>query len=263
MEELQFIIDNIDIYLLVFARIAGIILLNPIISRNNIPAMVRMAIVLCVSVLITPSIPVPEDYTPGTLSFLLDFGKEAAVGFLLGYVFNVFYYMLMTTGDLMDTNFGLAMAKVFDPATNIQSAFAANLLNWFFLLYFFATNSHLTLMSAAISSFDMVPVSAETFALDKAAIFAVDLFGDVFSLALKLAIPFIATEFVLEISMGILMKLIPQIHIFVIQYQLKILLAIVLLYIMSGAIAAFIDNYTIMIFDNVKEALYALGESGS
>ena len=258
MEELKFLVDNIDIYLLVFARIAGILLLNPIISRNNIPARVRIGLTLCLSVLITPAIQVPADYQPQTLGFLLDFMKEAAVGFLLGYVFNVFFYMLMTAGDFMDTNFGLAMAKVFDPATNIQSAFSANLLNILFIMYFFATNSHLTLMSAAISSFDIVPVSAEHFALDKAAYFAVDLFGNVFSLAMKLAIPFIAAEFVMEISMGILMKLIPQIHVFVIQYQLKIMLAIILLYVLSGAIAAYIDNYTIILFDNVKEALYAL-----
>lgn len=258
MEELQFIIDNLDIYLLVFARIAGIILMNPIISKTNVPSMVKVALVLCISVLIAPVIPIPNDYEAGTFDFLLNFGKEIAIGFLLSYVFNVFFYMLMTAGDFLDTNFGFAMAKVLNPATNIQSAFTSNLLSTFFVLYFFATNSHLSLINVAISSFDIVPIGFEGFALDSAASFAIDLFGNTFSLALKLAIPFIATEFVLEVSLGILMKLIPQIHVFVIQIQLKIMLAIVLLFIMSGPIAAFIDNYTLMLFDEVKNALRSL-----
>ncbi|MGN0612711.1 MAG: flagellar biosynthetic protein FliR [Porcipelethomonas sp.] len=259
MEELQFIIDNLDMYMLVFARIAGIFFMNPVISQKAIPAMVKAAVVLCISVLITPAISIPADFEAGTFDFLLNFGKEIIVGVLLGYVFNVFFYMLMTAGDFLDTNFGLAMAKVFDPSTNIQSAFSANLLRVFFILYFFATDSHVTLMSVAISSFDILPIGSEIFALDSAAGFAIDLFGSVFVLALKLVIPFIAAEFTLEVSMGILMKLIPQIHVFVIQYQLKILLAIVLLFILAGPIAAFLDNYTLMIFDEMKNALAALG----
>ena len=68
-------------------------------------------------------------YDSGAIDFLLYFGKEIFIGFLLGYVFNVFYYMLITAGDILDMNFGFAMAKIFDPATNIQSAFTANILN--------------------------------------------------------------------------------------------------------------------------------------
>ncbi len=262
MEELKFITENLDIYLLVLARMTGVLFFNPVLSRSNIPAMVKSALVLCLTVLITPSIQIPTDFNPGTFDFLLGFGKEIVVGVLLGYVFNVFYYMLMTTGDILDTNFGLAMAKVFDPGTNIQSAFSGKALNWIFVMYFFATNSHLTLISTAISSFDIVPVGAGTLALEEGASFAVDIFGRIFTLAIKLAVPFIATEFVMEVAMGILMKLIPQITIFVIQYQLKILLAIVLLFILSGPIAAFVDNYIILAFDSMKDALSVLSGSG-
>ncbi len=258
MEELQFIIENLDVYMLVFARIAAIILMNPIISKANIPAMIRVALVLCISVLIVPVIEIPADFEPGTFDFILNFGKEIVIGFLLSYVFNVFFYMLMTTGDFLDTNFGFAMAKVFNPATNIQSAFSSNLLSTFFILYFFATNSHLALVNVAVSSFDIVPIGLKGFALNSAAGFAIDLFGNVFAVALKLAIPFIATEFVLEVSLGILMKLIPQIHVFVIQIQLKIILAIFLLFIMASPIAVFIDNYTVMLFDEAKNALRSL-----
>lgn len=258
MEELQFLIDNIDIYVLVFARIAGIFLLNPVISKSNIPATVRAALVLCITVLITPVIEIPVGFEAGTFDFLLNLAKEIAIGFLFGYVFNIFYYMLMSAGDLLDTNFGFAMAKVFDPATNIQSAVTSNILHLLFILYFFITDCHLTLLSVTISSFDILPIGFEGFALDSAAAYAIDLFGRIFVLAMKLAIPFIAAEFLLEISMGILMKLIPQIHVFVIDFQLRILFAIALLFILASPIAAFIDNYILMLFDELKNALISL-----
>ncbi|MGN1482105.1 flagellar biosynthetic protein FliR [Porcipelethomonas sp.] len=258
MESLNFVAENIDIYVLVFARMAGILLMNPIISKNTIPSALKMGIILCTTVLITPIVPIPENYEAGTFDFLLNFGKEIFIGFLLGYVFNIFYYMLMTAADVLDINFGFAMAKVFDPATNIQSAFTAHMMNALFILYFFATDSHLTLISLAVSSFDCVPIGFEGFSALSAATFAIDIFSSAFALAMKLAIPFIAAEFILEISMGILMKLIPQIHVFVIEYQLKILMAIVLLMIMANPIAVFIDNYITVIFDNMQGALESI-----
>lgn len=258
MEELRFITENVDIYVLVFARIAGIILLNPIISKTNVPALVKAGLAFCISILITPAIPIPDSYNAETFDFLLSFLKEMFIGYLLSYVFNIFYYMLMAAGDILDTNFGFAMAKVFNPATNIQSSVTSNVFHVMFVLLFFVTDSHLTLMSVAISSFDILPIGLEGFKLYSAASFAIDLFARIFTLALKLAIPFIAAEFILEISMGILMKLIPQIHVFVIDFQLKILLAIVLLFVLASPIATFIDNYIIMLFDEVKNALYSL-----
>lgn len=255
MEELQFMIDNISIYVLVFVRVAGIFLLNPIISKSNIPAMVRTALSLCIAVLITPAIPIPADFEPGTFDFLLNFMKEIAVGFLLGYVFNIFYYMLMTAGDILDTNMGFGMAKVFDPATQIQSSVISQYFHILLILLFFSADCHLNLIDVTIASFDIVPIGFEGFDLKSAASFAIDLFANVFALAMKIAIPFMAAELILEISMGILMKLIPQIHVFVINFQLKILLAIALLFVLSGPIATFIDNYIIMLFDELKNAL--------
>lgn len=258
MSSLDFVAENIEIYVLVFARMAGVFLMNPLFSRSNIPSVLKIGITLFTTILVTPMIPIPVDYNAESFDFLLNFAKEIFVGFLLGYVFNVFYYMLMTAGDVLDMNFGFAMAKVFDPATNIQSAFTTNILNVFFILYFFATNSHLTLMKVAISSFDFISVGFEGFSLLGAAEFAIDIFSLVFTLAMKLAIPFIAAEFVLEISMGILMKLIPQIHVFVIQFQFKIIIAIAMLFIMANPIAAFIDNYIILMFDNMQSAIESL-----
>lgn len=257
MGEISLILSNIDLYFLVFARIAGIFIFNPLLSRNQIPSVMRTVIALAVTVLITPMVPMPENYGSGTLEFLLYFAKEMFIGLLAGYVFNVFYYMLMTAADVLDMTFGFAMAKMFDPATNIQSAFTGNIINLIFILYFFATNSHLVLIETAVQSYELIGIGAEGISIYSAAEYAVSLFGSIFELAMKLAFPFMAVEFILEVSMGILMKLIPQIHVFVIEFQFKIILALVLLLTLAGPIAVFIDNYIIIMFEKIYEAIGA------
>ncbi len=257
MGELNLVLTNIDLYMLVFARMAGIILFNPLLSRNTIPAMLRTAIAGAITILITPMLSAPDNYSTGMLDFLLYFGKEIFIGFLLGYVFNIFYFMLITAGDILDMSFGFAMAKVFDPATNIQSAFTANIMNLLFILYFFATDSHLILIGIAVESYDLFSIGVGGLSLLSACEFAVNIFGSAFGLAMKLAFPFMAVEFILEVSMGILMKLIPQIHVFVIEFQFKIMLAIIMLFTLANPISVFINNYILIMFDYIHQALQA------
>ena len=72
---------------------------------------------------------------------------------------------------------------------------------------------------------------------------------------IKLVLPFVAAEFVLEGSMGVLMKLIPQIHVFVINIQSKILLGILLMMLFARPIGAFIDSYYGMMMSEVQKVM--------
>jgi flagellar biosynthetic protein FliR len=140
---------------------------------------------------------------------------EFFIGFLLSFVFNVYYYMLMFAADIMDTQLGFSMAKTMDPLTNIQTATMGNFFNIMFMLYFFATNSHLILINMAVNTYDVIGAGAAELSYRGGCEFAIALFSSVFLLAIRLALPFVAAEFVLEVSLGLLMKLIPQIHVFV------------------------------------------------
>ena len=86
------------------------------------------------------------------------------------------------------------------------------------------------------------------------------LFASVFSLVIRLSLPFVAAMFVSEVSMGVLMKLIPQIHIFVINIQFKMILGLLLLLAFAGPVASFTDNYMRIMFENLQYAFSALAE---
>ena len=196
-----------------------------------------------------------------SLSLALGMMKELFVGFACGFVFQIFYYMLLFAGDMMDTNFGMSMAKVFDPGTSIQMSVSGNMINTLFVLYIFVTNSHLLMIRIFAGSFQVLPAGAVTFSQETARFF-LELFMAVFSMGLRLALPFIAAEFVLELSMGVLMKLIPQIHIFVINIQFKMILGLLLLLAFAGPVASFTDNYMRIMFENLQYAFSALAGAG-
>lgn len=255
---LSILIDNLYVYLLVFVRIGGIIAFNPIMSRRNIPAMMRVALIFFSTICIAPSAMLSENFSVSTISLVVSVGRELFVGFVLAFVFSFFYYMLFAASDILDMQIGFSMAKVMDPNTNVQTAVTGSLLNFFFIAYLFATNTHLLLIRIMVFSYELIPVGAESIVIDQLPQFMFELFESAFMLAMRLTFPFIAVEFIIEMCLGIMMKLIPQIHVFVINMQIKILLAIVMLYLLSGPIAGFFDNYIALMFDNMQNALYLI-----
>lgn len=258
MATIDLIFENVYVFMFVFARLFAIIILNPIFNRTSVPNVVKASLVLFSTLIIAPLMPLDTEVPQGIWEIGFGIFREFFVGFALTFVFNIYYYMLMFAADIMDTQFGLSMAKVMDPQTNIQTAVTGSLMNVIFMLYFFATNSHLELINVAVGSYELIPVGAYTLNFQNSASFVITLFSTIFILALRLTLPFVAAEFILEVSMGILMKLIPQIHVFVIHMQGKILLGLLLLMTLSIPITKFIDNYIVGIFNDMGHMLKAL-----
>lgn len=249
-------LEGLHIYLLVFARMSGLVFFNPLLSRKNIPSQVRAGLVLMLTMIIAPLL-VSVDVSPDTFDMLLAIFRELSMGFICGFVYQIFYYLLLFIGDWMDTEFGMSMAKVFDPATNIQTSLAGKLLTILFVLYIFATDSHLVLIQLFALSFKIVPVGAVKLS-PEAFQFVLQLFIDVFSLVLRLLLPFTVVEFSLQIVLGIMMKLVPQIHVFVINFQLKQGLGLAMLFLMGSVIASFLNNYIVIMLDNIQRAITTL-----
>ena len=248
---------NSAAWLLVFARMGGLLGMNPLLARRNVPAPVRAGLTFLLTALIAPGITVTGLAAENSLELAVGMVGELLGGFCCGDVFQIFYYMLFFAGDLMDTHFGMSMAKVFDPGTSIQMSVSGTFLNILFLLYIFSTDSHLLLIRIFADSFQVLPAGAFSFSQESARFF-IDLFVSTFSLALRLVLPFMAAEFVLELSMGVLMKLIPQIHIFVINIQFKMILGMILLLAFSSPVASFTDNYMRLMMENLQYAFSAL-----
>ena len=249
--------DSIVLYILVFMRMSGLILLNPVFSRRNVPSQIRLALILCLTMVLVPTITSPTVTNWNIFTLLGAMAMEFFVGFLLSFVFQLFYYMLFFAGDLLDVEFGVSMARVFDPGTNIQMAISSNLLNIVLMLYLFVTDSHLLMIKLFSATYDIIPAGAVVLTTQSVG-FYLNLVSTAFSLVIRLALPFVAAIFVSEVAMGVLMKMVPQIHVFVISIQFKIMVGLILLFLFAAPLTSFIDKYLETIFHSMEQALYTL-----
>lgn len=248
------------VYLLVWVRFAGMVLFNPLLSRNNVPAMVRMGLVTFLTFVVAPTLTgtvADTVYSMTTFGFVFAVAREIAVGLVFGYVFQIYYYLLFFVGDMIDTDIGLSMAKTFDPGTDIQTAFSSSIVTMLFTLYVFASGSHLALIRMFADTFEAIPVGTLQLGVGVFS-FVLRVFTQVFALALRLVAPFMLGELVLQVCMGLLMKFIPQITVFVINFQLRIILGLLMLFAFAPIVGNFIDRYIDTLFNDLVQATTAL-----
>ncbi len=250
----EFVLHNLVGYMLVFCRMGGMVFFNPFFARNSVPAMLRAGFAFALTLVIAPMVVGTAPMQMETLGLLLAMVKELMVGMTMSVVMIFFYYFLFMAGEIMDIGFGLSMAKVFDPSSNLQISISGNLFQLCAIFYFFLTNCHLILIRAVASSFGFVQIGAVVIpaALGQ---FMAEMFMTAFSLCMQLVMPFIAASFTLEVAMGILMKLVPQVSIFVISFQVKIILGLLLLAIYVAPITSFLQKYLTTMFSGISSLL--------
>lgn len=232
---------HLTLFLLVAMRMAGLIFLNPLLGRRNVPNNLKAGIVFVFTLLVYTDAEGTVFETSSSLIFGFLLLKEFLVGYVLGYVLELFYFVITYTGSIMDFQMGLSMAQVYDPQTNTQTALSARLYQIFYTMLFFAVDGHLVMIKILLTSGEVVPYGEVAFT-QGLALAVLDLFKECVVLAVRFAFPILAVEFLLEIAVGIMMKMAPQVNIFVINIQMKIVLGFLMLLFLFSPMRGYLED---------------------
>ena len=243
MDFYSLLFDNFETNLLVFSRVLGIFAFNPLLSRRNIPQIVKVVCCILITMIVI-MVRQPEPVETGTVIgvYLAMLLKEGFVGAVLGFITDMFFYSVQMSGEIMDMQSGLGMAKVFDPGTNLQMSIMGSFVSFMMYLYFFVINAHLTYIELFVKSFDIIPLGFEGINPDLG-ISIVEYFSVVLTLVLKIAMPLIVSQTILQFCVGVLMKSVPQIQIMVINIQLKVGFVFLILFLVAVPLSDLIEKF--------------------
>ena len=233
--------SELTLFIYIFARMSGFVLFNPILGRNNIPAAYRTGLTLVLSIsamsgiMAQQSAVLPVSILDLSIRILL----EMALGFFFGMVMNFFFYIPQFAGTVIDTQMGMTMNQIYDPASQSNMSVTGVLLNALMTMLFFAANGHHTLLRIILTSGEVVPYGAAVFG-EAAASAMLQVFIECTLLAVKLALPILAAELLGQVGMGVLMKVIPQINVFAINIELKIIIGLGLLLTLLSPISEYL-----------------------
>lgn len=209
---------------LVFARLGAILMLLPGFGEPAFPTRIRLSFALAFALAIGPQIapqlpPVPDRFSDGMLILL----SEIVTGLMIGAAARLFVAAASVAGQIIGYQTGLAMAQSFDPMQGQAGALPATFLNLTFITLLFATNTHHLLLSAAASSYTIMP-AGEAPMWGDAAQWALMLFTDAFIIGVQISAPLLVFGLVFYLGLGVLSKLMPQAQLFFVAMPLNIIL---------------------------------------
>ncbi|MDL2250236.1 flagellar biosynthetic protein FliR [Lachnospiraceae bacterium PF1-22] len=245
------------VFTLVLMRVFGFVFLNPVLGRKDIPAPFKAAFAFMLGYCLYPSAVSSQLEVNGALVYGILLLKEFAVGFALGFVMQVFEMVLTYSGAVIDFQMGLSMATVYDAQNGTQVALTGNILQIYYYLLFFAIDGHLILIRIIGESSRIVPYGGITIGKETAEAIVM-IFVQCVVLAVKLALPVIVFEFLAEVAVGMLMRIVPQVNVFVISIQLRVIIGVVILITMVSPIGNYLNGVIDELLLALKEVLTTL-----
>ena len=251
MSEVWTIIEtNFIVLVMVTMRVTGIFTFNPIFSRRGVPNSIKVGASLLLSVVMTAAGDFNYTMPAGLLPFVFDMGKELLVGAVLGFFVNLLLQVFSMAGEVTDMQLGLSMAKSYDPTFG-SAGLSTQYYSYWFMLYFFAVGGHKSYIQLFAISYESIPMGYTSFNINFL-IVLVRFFESVMTLGLKLAMPVIAASLVTEFCIGVLMKAVPTIHVFVLNIQIKMLVGFVVLAASCGVVSEFMEKIMGIMFKNLN-----------
>ncbi|MGV8906006.1 MAG: flagellar biosynthetic protein FliR [Acetobacterium sp.] len=251
---MPFDMNQYMVFLFASCRVGGMILFNPIFGRKSIPNILKIGLSLAIALNAVYEIGNISVINYTTIELMMALVKEFGVGLVIGFIMHLFMAIFHIGGSLIDLQIGLSMASLFDPATNATISVTGNLLSTMYIFLFFISNSHLALINVVIKSFQVVPIGLQAIS-SRVGVYFIELFGYILAYSVQLAMPIVVTEIIVEVAVGILMRLVPSINVFVVNLQIKILVGFIVILTIIPALTQYMTKMNMIMMERITQVL--------
>jgi flagellar biosynthetic protein FliR len=215
-------------FILVFFRVASVLWLLPIFSARSISVPFKAGVSILIAFLMLDFVNMGDITFSDPYFMMLLVLKEIFIGVTIGYSVRLLFTTVQVAGEMVALQSGFGFARFMDPYTNSQVSELTQIMNILTLMIFFAIDAHHTILKGLLVSFRELPLGGASLK-GPLVDYLITITGKVFSLGLKIGAPLIITLFLVELSLGILSRMIPQINVFMEGMPLKILITISIL----------------------------------
>lgn len=228
-------VENIESFLLILVRLSAFIFTAPIFSNTQIPRKVKAGFSVFISLIIYNTITVELPVYGDIISLSIIIMQEAIVGLIFGFITNACIYIVNFSGRLIDMEMGLSMANMMDPSTKIQTSITGAFYTQMVTLLLLITNMHYYIIRAIIDSFKYVPLGGAVF---RAGLLEVmqSFIVDFFIVGFRIVLPIFAAMLIVNVVLGVLARIAPQMNMFVVGMQLKVFTGLIILYIIVSTL---------------------------
>jgi flagellar biosynthesis protein FliR len=209
------------------ARATGFVLLSPPFASRSIPAPVKGALALALSVALLSRI-APELPEPTAGFLVVGAITEVVIGAALGFVVQLLFAAVQYAGDLIDTTGGFTMQPSYDPLSMTTTGAIGRLHYLLATTLLFTSGGHLLIVRGFATSYEGLPVGGGV-PTDQLAQVLITALSMMFLAALQIAGPLVAVLLLADVALALLSRAAPALNIFSFGFPVKIMLTLALL----------------------------------
>ncbi len=236
-----------------FLRILALISTAPILSERAISKKVKIGLALMITWIVAPTLP-PTGVTLFSAQGFWLAAQQILIGIMLGFTMQFAFAAIRTAGELIGLQMGLSFATFFDPGSRLNMPVLARFMDMLAMLLFLTFNGHLWLISMLVDTFHTLPIGGDPInsnvfmALTRAG-------GLIFLNGLMLALPLITLLLTLNIALGLLNRMAPQLSVFVIGFPVTLSIGMLVMAALMPLIAPFAEHLFGEIFNLLADII--------
>ncbi len=251
----SFSLYDLEYFLLVFVRVTCFVFIAPFFSMKNTPRHVRIGLSFFIAMLLYETL-TPKEMEIGyntVTGYAVVVIKEAVTGLLIGLAATMCTNVVSLAGSILDMETGLSMAQLMDPMTNQQSSITGVLYQYAFILMLIGTGMYRYLLGALADTFTLIPINGAIFRSEALIASMITFMSEYIIIGFRIALPVFCTILIMNAVLGILAKVSPQLNMFAVGIQLKMIAGLSIL-VFS---ASMLPNAANFIFQQMKEMMNA------
>jgi len=204
-----------------FLRALALFTSLPVLGQRIVPVRVRIGLAFFITVAAQATLPTMPVVALDSMAALLTAAQQVLIGVALGFAVRIVFAAVEMAGEVIGLQMGLNFAGFFDPATASQTTGAARLFGAMVALLFVVVDGHLAVIAALVQSFNAFPVSTDV--LGWLRTLQPQTWGaEVFSLGLWIALPLVGMLLFVNIVLGVISRVAPQINVFAVGFSITL-----------------------------------------
>jgi flagellar biosynthesis protein FliR len=234
--------EQIHYWMLAFIRAGGLLSLAPVFSGKSIPVVIRVAIAAFLGYsaggFMQATMPLPGD----VITLIFGATHELVIGLLMGLGVRLIFYAIELAGQIMSTEMGLMMSSQIDPISQNNSTPVGTALFYLGSLLFLLSGAHHAMFAAFLRSFEIAPPGTLAGTHNVGELF-VQSTGSIFLIAVQMAAPLLAINFIVTLTFAILGKAAPSMNVFAESFSVRIFAGLALLALTLGLTAQLVLSH--------------------
>lgn len=219
---------QIIVWVLVFVRTGAFFMGIPLFAGKMLPTKAKIAFGLLLSLMINPLVPAELSLATNFAGAILLALNEVCIGLLLAMSVRMIFFAVELAGYLISYEIGLMASNSVNPLLGSSDATITTLLFYFSMLVFFVAGIHYDVLKAFIMSFEILPIGSFLLSINPMSQFVGEV-SRVFLIGTLMAAPFIALNFLVNVTFAVLGKAVPKMNVFMTSFSVRILGGMLLL----------------------------------